>query len=213
MEALTKLAIRFGSGVIVAAALAVAYNLGRTSTDSAIRPQRHQDATGKDDPALRSALRAAEERLARCQRNLQRYDEHVRQREGEPEANEASPTPSPEPARPNQCTTALQVNELHMLAASCRSFMGGFGAYKEILGSSTIDCDTVLSIRDLARDQYADCLDVLRYFEDASRPDVTSDRRGLHAMEVAYMFKSHYGDVDIDALVKNPACIDRMPAE
>lgn len=160
-----------------------------------------------------SSLRMTRRRLADCEETLQRRVRHSQKRDGYHGVNEDKRTPSSGSELSEQCRIQLNAGELEMLDVSCRSFMGGFGAYKEILGSSTIDCDTVLSIRDLARDQYADCLDVLRYFEDASRPDVTSDRRGLHAMEVAYMFKSHYGDVDIDALVKNPACIDRMPAE
>ncbi|WP_437767749.1 hypothetical protein WMF27_17370 [Sorangium sp. So ce281] len=54
---------------------------------------------------------------------------------------------------------------------------------------------------------------VLRRFESASLPDVTSDVRGINAMESAYMTKDEYGDIDIDELVKNPECIARMQTE
>ncbi|WP_437589682.1 hypothetical protein [Sorangium sp. So ce1000] len=40
-----------------------------------------------------------------------------------------------------------------------------------------------------------------------------SDVRGIDAMENAYIFRSEYGDIDINELVKNPACIARMQAE
>ncbi|AUX19795.1 hypothetical protein SOCEGT47_002480 [Sorangium cellulosum] len=95
----------------------------------------------------------------------------------------------------------------------CREFVWLFNAYKEILGSSTIDCETVLSIRDLAQTQHSICTAIIRLLEDPSQPDVTSSILGLSAMESAYVFKSEHGDVDIDELVKNPACIARMQAE
>ncbi|KYG02609.1 hypothetical protein BE21_54695 [Sorangium cellulosum] len=117
------------------------------------------------------------------------------------------------PELSEQCRIESQASELEMLAMDCRIFSGLFGAYKAILSSSTIDCETVLSIRELARDQYSTCADVIRFFEDALQPGVASDRRGIDAMESAYMFKSYYGDVDIDELVKNPACIARMRTE
>jgi hypothetical protein len=202
-----------GFGAIAAAALAAAYNLGKISTESNEEPQARQDASGESDPDLRSTLSVTRKRLASCETTLQRRDHHAQKREGHLHVNEDKRTPAPMPELSEQCRIESQAIELEMLAMDCRIFSGLFGAYKAILSSSTIDCETVLSIRDLARDQHSTCSDVIRSFEDTSRPDVTSDRRGIDAMESAYMFKSYYGDVDVDELVKNPACIARMHAE
>lgn len=200
-------------GAIAIAALAAAYNLGKISAESNEQPQARQDAASKNDPDLRSTLSVTRKRLASCEKTLQRRNHHRQKRQEHPPTNEDKRTPSPEPELPEQCMIQLQAIELTMLDVDCRSFLGTFGAYKEILGSGTIDCETVLSVRDLARDQYSTCSDVIRYFEDAPLPGVARDRRGIRAMENAYMFKSYYGDVDIDELMKNPACIVQMQAE
>ncbi|WP_437492522.1 hypothetical protein WME75_18205 [Sorangium sp. So ce1014] len=202
-----------GLGAIAIAALAAAYNLGKISAESNEQPQARQDAASKNDPDLRSTLSVTRKRLASCEKTLQRRDHHRQKREEHPHTNEDKRIPSPKPEFSEQCRIELQAIELERLAMNCRNFSGTFGAYKAILSSSTIDCEAVLSIRDLARDQYSECSDVIRSFEDASQPNVASDRRGIDAMESAYMFKSYYGDVDIDELVKNPACIDHMQAE
>lgn len=202
-----------GFGAIAVAALAAAYNLGKISAESSEQPRARQDAAGESNPDLRSALSVTRKRLASCETTLQRRDHHAQKREGHLHVNEGKRAPSPVPELTEQCRIELQASELEVLAMDCRIFSGLFGAYKAILGSDTIDCETILSIRDLARDQYSTCSDVVRSLEDASRPDVTSDRRGIHVMESAYMFKSYYGDIDIDELVKSPACVDRMRAE
>lgn len=209
----SRVIIWIGVGVIALVALAAAYNLGRLSAETDERPASRQDAASKDDRDLQSSLSMTRRRLASCEKTLQRRVRHLQKGEGHHDTNEDERTPSSRPELSEQCRIQLNAGELEALEVNCRSFIGGFGAYKAILGSSTIDCETILSIRDLARDQYSDCADALRYFEDASQPDVTSDRRGISAMEIAYMFKSHYGNVDIDALVKNRACIDHMQAE
>lgn len=100
-----------------------------------------------------------------------------------------------------------------MMAMNCRNFRRHFGAYKAILGSRSIDCETVLSIRDLARNQYSICAAVARTFEDSSQQDITNDPRGVDAMEDAYMLRSEYGDIDINELVTNPECVARMNTE
>lgn len=99
------------------------------------------------------------------------------------------------------------------MAENCRDFRQQFNAYEEILSNTSLDCESVLSIRNLAIGQSSICSAVLRHFESASQPDVTSDVRAINAMESAYMTKDEYGDVDIDALVKNPECIARMQVE
>ncbi|WP_129347576.1 hypothetical protein [Sorangium cellulosum] len=202
-----------GFGAIAVAALAAAYNLGKVSAESNKQPESRQDAASKDDSDLQSNLSVTRRRLASCEETLQRRDRHPQKRGGHPQTDEDKRTHSPKLELSEQCRFESQAIELETLSVSCRSFMGSFGAYKAILSSGTIDCETVLSIRDLARDQYSDCSNIISSIEDASQPDVASDRRGINAMESAYMFKSHYGDVDIDELVQNPACIDRMQAE
>ncbi|WP_437631754.1 hypothetical protein [Sorangium sp. So ce854] len=202
-----------GFGVIAIAALTAAYNLGKISAESDEQPQARQDAASKNDPDLRSTLSVTRKRLASCEKTLQRRNHHRQKRQEHPPTNEDKRTPSPEPELPEQCMIQLQAVELTMLDVDCRSFLGGFGAYREILSSSMFDCETVWSIRDLARYQYSACSSIIRYFEGAPQPGITSDRRGIGAMENAYMFKSYYGDVDVDDLVKNPACIDPMQTE
>ncbi|WP_437875474.1 hypothetical protein [Sorangium sp. So ce513] len=202
-----------GFGAIAVAALAAAYDLGKISVEGNEQPQARQDAAGESDPDLRSTLSVTRRRLASCETTLQRREHHAQKRAGHLHVNEDKRTPSPMPELSEQCRIETRATELEMLNMNCRVFSGLFGAYKVILSSSTFDCETVLSIRDLARDQYSTCSDVIRSLEDASQPDIASDRRGIGIMESAYMFKSYYGDVDIDELVKNPACIARMQAE
>jgi hypothetical protein len=199
-----------GFGAIAVAALAAAYSLGKISVDSNEQPQARQDAASESDPDLRSTLIVTRKRLASCETTLQRRDHHAPKGEGHLHVNEDKRTPPPLPELTEQCKIESQASELEMLAMDCGLFSGMFGAYKAILGSSAIDCDTILSVRDLARDQYSTCSDVIRAFEDELQPGVASDRRGINVMERAYMFKSYYGDVDIDELVKNPACVARM---
>ncbi|MGK4000203.1 hypothetical protein [Sorangium sp. So ce1024] len=202
--------------VIAVAALAAAYNLGKISVESDEHPQARQDAASQSDLDLRSTLSVTWKRLASCETTLQRRDRHAQKREGRLHVNEdertPKRTPSPVPEPSEQCGIEPQVSELQMLAMDCRLFSGMFGAYKAILGSRTIDCESVLSIRDMARSQYLTCFSVIGFFESELSPGVASDRRGIDAMESAYMFKSYYGDVDIDELVKNPACVARMQA-
>ncbi|WP_433929483.1 hypothetical protein AB3662_37725 [Sorangium cellulosum] len=202
-----------GLGSIAVAALVVAYNLGRLSAESDKRAHPHQDVASKDDPDLRSTLSATRERLAICEKSLQRRDQHLQEREGKPHTNEDEPTPSPEPQLPKQCMIASAATQVHTLSANCTNFRRHFDAYKAILGSSTIDCETLLSIRDLARNQHSICVAIARSFEDGSHSDLTSDIRGIDAMENSYMLRSEYGDIDIDDLVKNPECIARMQTE
>ncbi|WP_437538132.1 hypothetical protein WME79_19635 [Sorangium sp. So ce726] len=201
-----------GSGAIAIAALAAAYNLGRISAESDNGPQSHQAAASKDDPDLRSTLRVTRKRLASCEKTLQRRDQHLQKRDGDPHTNDDNPILPLESGLPTQCIIRSQAIQLHMLAENCRDFRWQINAYEQILGSSTLDCGTVLSIRDLAQTQHSTCVSVIRSFEDASQPDVTSDILGLDAMENAYMFRDEHGDVDIDKLVKNSACIARMQA-
>ncbi|MGK4002087.1 hypothetical protein WMF31_05650 [Sorangium sp. So ce1036] len=203
-----------GLGFTAVTALAVAYNLGRTSAESGSRPQRHQNAASKDDPDLRSALSAAQKRLARCEETLQRHDQHPQKREEKPHTNEDNPTPPPEPALPKQCIIASQVKELHMLSASCRSLRRHFDAYKTILGSSTIDCEIVLDILSTAQIQSAFCAAIIRNSEGTTYRDATSDPLAIAAVEDAYATRNKYGDLEnINDLVKNPECIARMRTE
>ncbi|WP_437782879.1 hypothetical protein [Sorangium sp. So ce1097] len=202
-----------GLGSIAVAALAAAYILGRASAESDSQPQSHQDVASKNDPDLRSTLSATRKRLATCEKTLQRRDHHLQKREENPHANEDKLTPSPEPELPKQCIIASAATQVHTLSANCTNFRRHFDAYKEVLGSSTIGCEIVLSIRDLARNQYSICAAIARSFEDGSHSDITSDIRGVDAMENAYMLRSEYGDIDIDDLVKNPECIARMQTE
>ncbi|MGK3963456.1 hypothetical protein WMF38_04620 [Sorangium sp. So ce118] len=199
-----------GFGAIAVAVLTAAYCLGRLSATGDNQPHSHQAVDSKDGPDLRSALSAARERLASCEKTLQHRDNHLQKREGKPRTSEDIPTPSPQPEPLEQCIIASRAKELKWMSANCRDFRWQFNAYEEILGSSTLDCGTVLSIRELAQTQYSICAAVVRSFEDTSQPDVSSDILGIDAMESAYMTKSEYGDVDIDELVKNPACIASM---
>ncbi|XYI02965.1 hypothetical protein ACMHYB_25705 [Sorangium sp. So ce1128] len=208
-----KPATWIGFGVIAVAALAAAYNLGRISAESDNQPRSRQDAASKNAPYLQSTLSVTRKRLANCEKTLQRSDPHLQKSEKKPHANEDKPTPSSEPELLEQCIIASQPNDLHNMSMDCRDFWWLFNAYEEILGSSTIDCETVLSIRDLAQSQHSICTAIIRFLEDPSQPDVTSSILGLSAMENAYVFKSEHGDVDIDELVKNPACIARMQTE
>ncbi|XXY49353.1 hypothetical protein WME91_56020 [Sorangium sp. So ce269] len=200
-------------GAIAVAALAVAYNLGRISVENDNQPQSRQDTASENDRHLQSTLSVARKRLANCEKTLQRRDHRPQKSEEKPHTGEEKTTPSSGPELSEQCIIASQAKELHRMATNCWNFRRQFDAYNEILGSGTIDCETVLSVRDLAQAQYSICSAVIRSFEDTSRPDVTSDILGLDAMESAYMFRSDYGDVDIDKLVKNPACIARMQTE
>lgn len=101
-----------------------------------------------------------------------------------------------------------------MTAANCGSFRRHFDAYKAILGNNAIDCETVLSIRGLARIQYLLCVRITKVNEDAHFQDVMSDPIAIDAAEDAYTTRSKYGSLDnIDELVKNPECIARMHAE
>ncbi|WP_437718439.1 hypothetical protein WMF45_19645 [Sorangium sp. So ce448] len=202
-----------GLGAIAVAALAAAYSLGKISAESDKQPQWRQDAASKNNTVLQSTLSVARKRLASCEKTLQRRDDHPQKRDENPHADEDKPAPSPEPELSEQCIVKSQAKELYMMAENCRNFRWQFRAYNEILGSDMIDCETVLSIRELAQDQYSACSAVIRHFESASRPDAASDIRGIDAMESAYMFRSDYGDIDVDDLMKNPACIARMQAE
>ncbi len=87
-----------------------------------------------------------------------RRDHHLQEREGKPHTTEGKPPPSREPELPEQCVIASQAKKLHMMAQNCRNFRWQFNAYKEIPGSSTIDCETVLSVRDLALGPILDLL-------------------------------------------------------
>ncbi|WP_437278558.1 hypothetical protein WME90_46330 [Sorangium sp. So ce375] len=202
-----------GFGVVAIAASAAAYNLGRASAESKIQHQSHQDAARNEDSDVRSTLSVTRKKLVSCENALQRRDRHIQEREGKPHAGEGGPTPPPEPALSKQCDIASRAAELNRMAENCRDFRQQFNAYEEILSNTSLDCESVLSIRNLAIGQSSICSAVLRHFESASQPDVTSDVRAINAMESAYMTKDEYGDVDIDALVKNPECIARMQVE
>ncbi|MDC0681719.1 hypothetical protein [Sorangium atrum] len=202
-----------GFGTIAVATLAAAFHLGRISAESDKKTQARQDAASKNEPYLQATLSVARKRLASCEKSLQRRDPQLQKREKAPRANEDESTPSPEQEPSEQCVIRSLVKELHTMATNCRNFRWQFNAYEEILGSNTIDCETILSIRDLAQAQHSNCIAVARSFEDASQPDITNNILGLDAMESAYMFRSDFGDVDVDGLVKNPECIARMQTE
>ncbi|WP_129344521.1 hypothetical protein [Sorangium cellulosum] len=211
METSPKPTTWIGSGIIAVAALAAAYNLGRTSAASDRRPQRHQDAASKDNPDLRSALSAAQKRLTNCEKALQRRDHPLQKRAGKPHINTNNPTASPAPELPKQCIVASQAKDL---TANCTNIRRHFNAYKAILGSSTLGCETVLSILELAQKQYSICAIISRRtLDDTSQPDATSDPRDIDANENAHPLRSEHGDIDMNALVKNPACIARMQTE
>ncbi|WP_437900586.1 hypothetical protein [Sorangium sp. So ce124] len=200
-----------GLGIIAAAALAAAYNLGRTSAESGNRPQRNQHAASEDDPDLRSALSVAQKRLASCEKTLQRHDQLLEKREETLHIDKDNPTPSPEPALPERCIVASQVKHVHLLAANCGSIRRHFDAYKTILGSSTIDCEIVLDIVSMAQGQSALCDAIIRITEGATYQDAMSDPLAIAAAEDAYATRSEYGDLGyIEKLVKNPECIARM---
>ncbi|WP_437816551.1 hypothetical protein [Sorangium sp. So ce1078] len=194
-------------------AAAAAYNLGRISAEGDKRPRSHQDAASKDDPDLRSTLSATEKRLASCEKTLQRCDHHTQKREEKPRINEENPTILPEPECPKQCIVASQARSVNTMGTNCRNFRWHFDAYKEILGSGTLDCGTILSIRDLAQMQYSGCVAIISVSEDAHYQDATSDPLAVGAVEDAYATRGEYGNIDIDELVKNPECIARMKTE
>ncbi|WP_437330206.1 hypothetical protein [Sorangium sp. So ce381] len=197
-------------GSISAAAL-VAYNLGMRSVANDSRSQSHQDAGSEGDPDLRSTVSATQKRLASCEKALQRRGPHLQKREKKLYANEGNPTPPPEPELPKQCIIAMQAKEQNMVAANCEDFRRHFDAYKAILGSNAIDCETVLSIRDLARMQYQLCILIIKVDEELREQYATSGPIAIDAVEDAYATKSKHGDIDdIDELVKNPECIARM---
>lgn len=197
-------------GSISVAAL-VAYNLGRISVANDSQPQSHQDAGSAGDPDLRSTVSATQKRLASCEKALQRRDPRPQKKEKEPYANEGNPTPPPEPELPKQCIIAMQEKEQNMVAANCEDFRKHFDAYKVILGNNTIDCESVLSIRGLARMQYQLCILIIKVDEELREQYATSGPIAIDAVEDAYATKSKHGDIDsIDDLVKNPECIARM---
>ncbi|WP_437538133.1 hypothetical protein WME79_19640 [Sorangium sp. So ce726] len=203
-----------GLGTVAVAALAAAYNLGRISTERDTRPQSHQNAASQNDPDPRSTLSVIQKRLASCETTLQRRDHNPQKREGRPQATEGNPAPAPEPELPKQCITALQARSLTMMAAHCRNFREHFDAYKTILGSSTIDCDTVLSIRDMARMQYLRCVGIVKVNEDADYQDAASNPLAIDAVEESYTVRGEHADIDdIDKLVNNPECLARMQTE
>ncbi|WP_437986925.1 hypothetical protein [Sorangium sp. So ce117] len=199
-----------GFGAIAVAVLAAAFYLGKTSAESNKKTQARHDAVSKNDSYIQATLSVARKRLANCEKTLQRSDQHLQKNEDESYANEDKSTHSPESELLKQCIIASQPNDLHNMSMDCRDFWWLFNAYEEILGSSTLDCGTVLSIRELAQAQHSICAAIISFLEDSSQPDVASSALGLAAMENAYVFKSQHGDVDIDELVKNPACIARM---
>ncbi|MGK3963455.1 hypothetical protein WMF38_04615 [Sorangium sp. So ce118] len=204
--------IVFGS--IAVSALAAAYNLGRVSAASDNRNRPHQDAASKGNPDLRSALSAVEKRLASCEKSLQRRDHHPLMREEKPHTSEDIPIPPPERELSKQCIAAMQAKELTMAGANCRNFRRYFDAYKTILGSSTLGCETILSIRGLARIQYNICTLIIEVNNEINEQGATSDPLAIDAAQDAHATKSEHGDVsNIDALVKNPACIARMQTE
>ncbi|WP_437931771.1 hypothetical protein WMF37_21775 [Sorangium sp. So ce291] len=194
--------------------MAAAYNLGRTSAESDDRPQSHQDAASKDNSDLRSTLSAAQKRLASCEKSLQRRDHHPLMREENPHTSEDIPTPPPERELSKQCIAAMQAKEMTMAGANCRNLRRHFDAYKTILGSRTLDCETVLSIRGLARTQYNICILIIQVNKEINEQGAMIDPLAIDAVRDAYATKSEHDNVnDIDALVKNPACIARMQTE
>jgi hypothetical protein len=200
-----------GLGFIVVAALA-AYNLGRISAPRDNRPQTRQDVR-KNKPDLRSILSATQQRLAICEETRQRREHDLHEGARKPHISEDNPTPSPERGLSKQCIVAMQAQDLNIAGAHCRNFRRHFDAYKAILGSSTVGCETVLSIRDLARRQRQVCALIARINEEPGSQDATSDPRAVDAVEDAYTIIGKYGDIDIDKLVKNPACMVRTQAE
>lgn len=203
-----------GSGFIAVAALAASYSLGRISAESVRQPQSHQDTASKDDRHLRSTLSAIQKRLADCEKTLQRRDDHVQKREEKPHATEGNPILSLLPELPERCIVPLQARSLKTTAANCTDFRRHFDAYRTILGSNTLDCDTVLRIRGMARMQYSRCIIITKFNEDAEYQDATSDPIAIDAAEDAYATRSEHGDLDdIDKLVKNPECMARMRPE
>lgn len=200
-----------GLGFIAVAALA-AYNLGRISAPSDNRPQTRQDVR-KNKPDLRSTLSATQQRLADCEKALLRRDDDLHEGARKPYISEANPTPSPERELSKQCIIAMQAQDLNIAGAHCRNFRRHFDAYKAILGNSTVGCETVLSIRDLAQRQRQTCALITRINEEPGSQDATSDPLAVGAVEDAYTITRKYGDIDINKLVKNPACIVRMQAK
>ncbi|WP_437986926.1 hypothetical protein [Sorangium sp. So ce117] len=197
-------------GAIAVAVLAAAYTAGRISAEGDSQTQPHHDAVSKDDPDLRSTLSAIRKRLASCEETLQRRNHHLQRREEEPHANASNPTISPAPELPKQCMVVSQATDL---TANCTNLRRHFNAYKEILGSSTLDCRTVLTIRDLAIKQSSICSIVTRSFDGGTQPDTTSDPHGIDAMENAHIIRGDHGNIDLNDLVKNPECAAHMQAE
>ncbi|WP_437550941.1 hypothetical protein WME97_08275 [Sorangium sp. So ce367] len=200
-------------GTITVAALVAAYNLRTISREGVNQPQSHQEAVNKDVPDLQSTLIATQKKLASCEKTLQRRDPGLQKRDEKPHTSEDNPTLSPEPDCPKQCVVASQARSLNTTGANCRNFRWHFDAYKKILGSDTLDCDTVLSIRDLAQMQYSLCVGIIKTNEDAHFRDATRDPLAVDAVEDAYATRSEYGDIDINELVKKPECIARLRAE
>ncbi|WP_438015524.1 hypothetical protein WMF18_32280 [Sorangium sp. So ce315] len=200
-----------GLGFIAVTAL-VAYNLGRISVPSDNRSQARQDVR-KNKPDLRSTLSATQQRLDDCENALLRRDQDLHEGARKPYINEANPTPSPERELSKQCVIAIQAQDLNIAGAHCRNFRRHFDAYKAILGNSTVGCETVLSIRDLAQRQRQTCALITRINEEPGTQDAMSDPLAVGAVEDAYTITGKYGDIDIDDLVKNPACIVRMQAK
>ncbi|WP_437631755.1 hypothetical protein [Sorangium sp. So ce854] len=209
-----KPTIWIGLGLIAVAALAAAYNLGRTSAEGGSRHQRQQGAASKNDPDLRSALSTARKRLASCEETLQRHDQHLQQREDTLHTNGDESTPSPAPALPKECTIASQVKELQMLAANCRGLRRHFDAYKAILGSNTISCEIVLDVLSVAHVQSSFCATIIRANEGTVYRDAMSDPLAIAATEDAYATRNECGNPDdLRALVKNPECIAQLRTE
>ncbi|WP_437278559.1 hypothetical protein WME90_46335 [Sorangium sp. So ce375] len=200
-----------GLGFITVAALA-AYNLGRTSAPSDNRTQTRQDVR-KNKPDLRSTLSATQQRLAICEETRQRRHHDLHEGARKPYIREDNATPSPERELSKQCIVAIQAQDINITGNHCRNFRRHFDAYKAILGSSTVGCETVLSIRDLARRQRQICSLITRINEEPGTQDATSDPLAVGAVEDAYTVVSKYGNIDLDKLVKNPACIVRMQAK
>ncbi|WP_437767748.1 hypothetical protein WMF27_17375 [Sorangium sp. So ce281] len=199
-------------GFVAVAALA-AYNLGIISATSDNRPQTRQNVR-KNKPDLRSTLSATQQRLAICEETRQRRDDHPHEGAREPyNSSDGNPTPSPERGLSKRCIIAMQAQDLNITGAQCRNLRRHFDAYKAILGSSTVSCETVLSIRDLARRQRQICALITRINEEPGTQDATSNLLAAGAIEEAYTISSKYGDVDMNKLVNNPACIARMQAE
>ncbi|WP_157906499.1 MULTISPECIES: hypothetical protein [Sorangium] len=200
-----------GLGFIAVAAL-VAYNLGRISVASDNRLQTRQNVR-KNKPDPRSILSATQQRLAICEEAHQRRDHDPHEGARQPYSNEGNPTPPPERGLSKQCITAMQAQDLNIAGGQCRNFRRHFDAYKAILGNSTVGCETVLSIRGLAQRQRQICDLLTRVNEEPGSQDAMSDPLAVGAVEDAYTISGKYGDVDINKLVGNPACIARMQTE